>query len=947
MIKKNVISVLTLLILCFYPALAQSNRLSGIIMDQTSKTPIIGAIVILNEKADSTVQYSALTDVNGRFVIYSLKSKAYRLTIQNLSYKKLVMPVELKGKDINLGTVELEPESKVLNEVVVVGQGPAAVQKGDTTEMSSSAYKTNPDASAEDLVKKMPGITVENGTLKAQGENVKKILVDGKQFFGDDPMVALKNLPADVIDKVQVFNKLSEQSELTGVDDGNSARTINIVTKQNRRSGQFGKLIGGTDFSNKYLASGNVNLFNGNRRITILGTLNNINQQNFSAEDLGTSGGRMGRGGNDGGSQNGITNTKSLGMNLTDAWGKRINVNASYFYNSTDNTLEKVTNTENLFRSEGKYSSNNSNSRTRNYNHRFSMRLEYNIDSMNTLLVLPRLSITSNDVERSSLYHITGGKVNSSTSNRSFNGSESYNLSNNIIFRHKFNKPRRTLSFNLSTSLSDRDAENTQFALVDSVVDNQISENVVNGLNLSANVTYTEPITTYGMMIVNATSSVNRNETDKETFRLGDNNVKLNRLDSLSNVYNNDYNTNRGGLAYMVRKGQFNMVVGVDYQQANLIGNQVFPQAGKINRSFENVLPSMMMMYKMSKGTNLRIFYRTSTDAPSVSQLQKVTDNSNRLNLSTGNPNLKQEYTHTLSTQFSYANADKGLNAFMVLSGGYTRDNIGDSTIYQHGENLYIPEYNIMLRPGGQLDVPVNMDYSYNMRSLVNIGKYVKFIRSNISMLAGISHSQNPAYIDTSVTVLNRSNSYNYTNSLILASNISEKLDFSLSYTSNYSIVKNTQQLRNLKDTRYWYQSASFKFSWIFFKNFILQSDVAGQYNRGLSGGYNENYVVWNASFGKKFLKNNAAELKVSVFDILNQNNNINRTVTASTIQDSRTNTFPRYYLLIFTYNLRNFNGQSGQPEGRRLEKGERGDRGDRMMHNHDGEHMGPPRGGF
>jgi hypothetical protein len=227
------------------------------------------------------------------------------------------------------------------------------------------------------------------------------------------------------------------------------------------------------------------------------------------------------------------------------------------------------------------------------------------------------------------------------------------------------------------------------------------------------------------------------------------------------------------------------------------------------------------------------------------------------------------------------------------------------------------------------------------MRTLVNVGKYIKLIRSNISMLAGVSYSQNPGYIDS---VLNRSNSYNYTNSLILASNISEKLDFALSYTSNYSIVKNTQDIRNIQDTKYWYQSANFKFSWIFFKNFVLQSDVAGQFNRGLSGGFNQNYVVWNASFGKKFLKNNAGELKLSVFDILNQNNNINRTVTSSKIQDSRTNTFPRYYLLIFTYNLRNFNGQSAPSEGRRYD---RGDHGDRMMHGDGGGQMGPPRGGF
>jgi hypothetical protein len=243
-----------------------------------------------------------------------------------------------------------------------------------------------------------------------------------------------------------------------------------------------------------------------------------------------------------------------------------------------------------------------------------------------------------------------------------------------------------------------------------------------------------------------------------------------------------------------------------------------------------------------------------------------------------------------------------------MLSGGYTSDNIGDRTIYAQRDTLFLSEYNLKLQPGAQLSVPVNLDHSYNVRSLLSVGQYIKPIRSNVSVLAGVGYSQNPGYIDS---ILNRSNSYSYTNSLIIASNISEKLDFTISYTSNYSIVKNTEKIRNISNTEYWYQSANFKVNWIFWKNFVLQTDIAGQFNKGLSTSYNQNYVVWNASFGKKFLKNNAAELKLSCFDLLNQNNNISRSVTASIIQDSRSNTFPRYFLLIFTYNLRNFNGQS------------------------------------
>ncbi|HEX3010283.1 MAG TPA: TonB-dependent receptor, partial [Bacteroidales bacterium] len=421
-----------------------------------------------------------------------------------------------------------------------------------------------------------------------------------------------------------------------------------------------------------------------------------------------------------------------------------------------------------------------------------------------------------------------------------------------------------------------------------------------------------------------------------------DGDERLERLDSLSNVYDNTYNTNRAGLSYVVRKGQLNLNFGAEYQRADLSGNQTFPREGKIDKPFENVLPNMMLMYKMSNKINLRVFYRTSTDAPSISQLQKVTDNSNRLSLSTGNPDLKQEYSHNLRSQFSFANAEKGINAFFVLSGGYTTDNIGNRTIYAQRDSLYLPEYDVKLQPGAQLTIPVNLDYSYNVRTLINVGKYFKPIRSNISILGGVAYSQSPGYIDS---ILNRSNSYSYTNSLIVSSNVSEKIDFTLSYTSNYSIAKNTKELKNIKNTEYWYQSANVKVNWIFWKNFVLASDVAGQFNRGLSGNYNENYVVWNASFGKKFLKNNAGELKLSCFDILNQNNNINRNVTASTISDSRTNTFPRYFLLVFTYNLRNFMG--GNPDERRGRFRMDGDEPGRMPMGMppSGAPMGPPPG--
>jgi len=326
-----------------------------------------------------------------------------------------------------------------------------------------------------------------------------------------------------------------------------------------------------------------------------------------------------------------------------------------------------------------------------------------------------------------------------------------------------------------------------------------------------------------------------------------------------------------------------------------------------VNKKFQNFLPNMMLTYKFSDLTNLRFSYRTSTNAPSVSQLQNVIDNSNRLSISTGNPLLKQEYSHNIMTNVAYANPTSGFNVFLFLTGSYTRDVLASRTLYAKRDTLLLPEFNVVLLPGGQLSYPVNMDHAMNIRTFVNLAYFIKPIKSNLNFVVGGSYGQSPGYIDS---LLNRSNSYSLTNSLIITSNISSNLDFTLSYTSNYSLVDNSAHVQNMENTRYWYQSASGKLNWIFWKGFGINTDFLYQYNRGLSQSYNQHYFVWNASFGKKFLKNQVAELRIGLYDILNQNNNISRSVTASYITDTRTNAFQRYFLVLFTYNLKSRHGQ-------------------------------------
>ena len=909
--------VLVLMFFVAFTGKSQNYKVSGTIIDKADNQPVIGAYVILNDLKDTTIRVGTTTNVDGKFLVTDVKKKSYRLTIQSINYQRDSRIITISKSTTDLGTITLAMESKVLNEVVVVGQG-TAVQKGDTTIMTADAFKVNIDANAEDLVKKMPGITVVNGTISARGEAVKQVLVDGKPFFGDDPSVALRNLPADVIDRVQIYNKLSDQAELTGFDDGESSRTINIITHRNNRYGKFGKITGGTDFNDKYLVGGNLNIFSGPRRFTINGMSNNINQQNFAMQDLiGATGGGGGHGEHGGfggrsfGGSGGISKNSSFGFNYQDTWGKKMSVSGSYLFNTTANTNITKSNTEYLLIDEGNFAYDSSYTETKNYNHRINMRIEYNIDSLNSMIIVPRFSYQENSSDRQSLSLITGGNVNSQILTTSLADASGYNLGNDLTWRHKFLKPGRTLSVRSSISFDKSTTAKTQLAAIDSIPDNQYSDVATDNLNIRTNFSYTEPIGKNSQLQLNYDNRFRRSNNSNEIYDLGGTSEILGRLDSLSNVYDNDYITNRGGIAYLFKNNKLNLTAGINYERADLKGTLVFPKQAEVSETFQNWLPNLMINYKFSALTNWRVFYRTWTNAPSITQLQSAIDNSDRLRLKTGNPNLKQSYSHNLTSNFSYANPTSGFNAFVFLAGNYSTGIISNKTIYASGDTVFQPEgIDVILLPGGQIRFPVNLDHSMGFNTMINLSYFVKPIKSNVSLVTGGGYSQTPEYAADQIST---SNAYSLLNSLIITSNISSNVDFTLSYTSNYSLAKNS--VESLDDEEYWYQSASAKLNLLFWKGFVVNTDIVGQNNKGLSLGYNEKYLVWNASVGKKFLKNQAAELRIGAYDILNQNNSISRSVSASEIRDTRVNTYKRYFLVLFTYNLRANRGQEPQQQ--------------------------------
>ncbi len=924
---------------------AQSNKVTGTITDRADSSAMVGVTVVLQNSNDTTVNNVAYTDMAGQFVLTNVSAGRYLFKTAYIGYKSLRRIISVTDADVVLGKVFIESSAFTLQGVVIKSDPLPVEIHGDTTQYNSAAYKTQPDANAEDLVQKMPGITSQNGTVKVNGEQVQNVYVDGKPFFGDDPTLALKNLPAEVIDKIQVYNQLSDQAQFTGFDDGNSTKAINIITKNGKNNGEFGKLYGGYGGDERYLAGGNINLFRGARRLSLMGLFNNVNQQNFATQDIlgalgstggGGFGGRGGAGGFGGGGrggggfagggggrggggdalnnflvgqQGGISTTNSVGFNYSDAWGKKIKLTASYFFNSTKNTNNTMLTRQYITGSDtGLFYNEKDTAVNSNYNHRFNLRFEYMIDSSNSIVITPRLSTQQNNQTQSTHginFMSPENNIESSADNVTGANTTGYNFGGNFLYRHRFKKKGRTFSWNISpganTKTGNTNLNSTQMAGDSTIILNQRGNQDTKSYSVSSNISYTEPIKKSSQLLLSYNVSYNDNHTDKETFNFSQSDNDYTQLDTaLSNKFHNTYITHKGNINYRLRKDKTNFMLGAGYQYATLNGDEVFPKSYSVSKTFSDVLPIAMLNYKFSKEVNLWLMYRTNVDAPSISQLQNVINNTNPLQLSTGNPNLKEDYAQSLITRFGYTNAAKQMSVLFFTLVNHTPDYIGSSTHIANRDTLI--DNNILLSRGGQVTQPVNLNGYWSTQSFVTFGFPLKLIKCNLNLNGGFTYNRTPALINEAQ---NFANTYAVSGGIVVSSNISQNVDFTLSYNPAYNIAKNT--LQSQTDNNYYSHTVSAKLNYIFLKGFVFNTSAVETYYNGLGQAYNQDYWLWSASLGYKFLKNQAMQVSISAYDLLKQNKSISRTVSDIYIQDSQTQVLQRYFMLNVQYTIRHF----------------------------------------
>ena len=1007
--------ILTLLAMAFAAsAFAQSGKVSFSLIDSQSKQGVMGAVVEVypTAKPDNKKYYTS--GANGYVSIQGLAYGNYTMLVTFIGYKDLTKEFRLSGASLSLGKLIMTEDTQRIETVVKTVKALRTSQNGDTLSYSAGAFKVSNDADVEGLLKKMPGITINNGAVEAQGETIQKIFVDGKEFFGEDVSTAIKSLPAEAVDRIEVFNKLSDQAEFSGMDDGEGYKAINIVTKEGMRQGQFGKMYAGMgyepdwkknnaeDFAkgHKWIVGGNVNFFQGDARVSLIGLFNNVNQQNFSFEDILGVSGQQGGGGGRGRRgavgqymvrpQSGIALVNSIGANYSDEWGRRKNVKfqGSLFFNHTD--------TDNNSRTEKWYESpmplgymwQQGISNTINYNARFSARLDWKISRNLSLMSRTSFSYQGNNPWSDTEGYTHGYEYNAESEepHQSLSYTNSHNHSHLDAFRFneflqlrtKLGKPGRTLTvdgrFNYQnnerkqyTAANDANgipygdpnysAEYENYFGKDKVWQDMAHSSLLYSplyqyihrpseeYRISANLTYNEPISQYSQISLQYRMWYEKEMNDKSTYYT-DSNYKFNpetdKNDNMSQAFQSGFWTHRVGPGFRYAKNKNNIVLNLSYQRAILDGNIIGSQGDKIDKTFNNFSYFGMANVAFNKENTLRIFLRSWSENPSVTQLQNIFDVSNPQYISIGNKNLNPSFTHNLSMHYNLSKVDKGITFMWMFWGQMQQDYISQSVwnnpngwkmpsslpeeLQKEYQNLTIPtdKDGNAYRPK-EITSYENMDGYYSVRTHVSLGVPLSFMKCNLNIKGGVSYNRIPSAIyalgsedNILLNILNHDYKTNYANNIgydagvTIGSNISENIDFTVSWNGTYNQAWNDiLGVGKSAKNNYFNHSVNGSLKWVFLKRLTLTAAVSYVQYLGFTNKYNEDYVLCNLYLGCKVFKNKRGEVQVGVNDILNQNTAFVRSTGSGYTQNAWNSCIGRYFSVQFVYNLRHF-GKKG-----------------------------------
>jgi len=917
--KKNVQrAIFIVLLFCGYIAQAQNTgSISGKVINAKDKKPVDFATVAVKSLKDSSTVASGQTNPDGSFSFKSIAPGKYRIYSAFLGLKTATKDIEVAKVAVNAGEIAMVDDGLDLKDVNVTASIPVVV-KTDTIEFDGKSIKVRENAVVEDMLKKLPGVEVaKDGSIKAQGETVTKVKVDGKEFFGTDPLLATKNLPADMVDKIQVIDEMSEQSQFSGVDDGTRNKILNITTKAGMKKGYFGNSTVGYGTEDRYDASLNVNKFDNEQQFSFIGQFNNVNKQNFgqgNGAGNGFGGGGRGNfgGGGSGAGSGGITTTNAAGLNFADTYKDGTQIQGSYFFNKSAVSNQQTSFTQNLLGDRITTVSNNADNNTDRINHRFNFMIDTKLDSSTTIKIQPNVSYTESDATNLSGY--TRNLIQSTTvgNQRYISNSTTPNISNNLLVRKKFKRRGRTLSLNVNTSINNNDADNYNYISETNTINStptaslidQLNKVNTNSINNTSRLVYTEPLSKTTSLEFNYQNGYSHDNQGRQVldFNSASGQYDLVNLD-FTNIYENQTLTNAAGVSFTTNEKKYNWNIGLAAQQTNRENTNL--TTGLVRtQNFINLTPSANFRYNFSNSRRLNIRYRGTTQQPTINQIQPILDNTNTQSVFVGNPELKPQFNNNLSINYNNFDFAKSRMFFAFLSLSQTFNAIGNSSQLVTDQND---------KDFGKIRTTyVNVDGVYSGNASINMGVPIlpeRKLTLNASLNGNYNRNVNFTSGDNNTTdlVKNITNSWSVTNRYNFVTNF-DKFDLTGGISGTYN--RATYSAQPNSTTNYYTLNPSFDISYLFPGNIRLAVDLDYIKNTGRGEGYNTEYTLVNSYISRQFFKNRGT-FKVAVNDAFNQNQGISRTATNNTITDLNYNVLKRYYMFSFTYSLTRIGGRN------------------------------------
>lgn len=883
------------------------NEVKGALQDSTGEQ-IIAATVKLYNGQDTLY---AISDADGAFTFNNVKFNRFGLSITTIGFKKKTLSKTFSPNQqvLDLGVIRLETSSQVLREVSIDGT-PLITVKEDTLEYQAKDYTVREGDVTEELLKKMDGIEVDpDGNITAQGEEIQRVRINGKDFFGGDVKTATKNLPADVIEKIQIIDDYGEMANLTGNRTGDAEKVLNIEIAPEKNTGTFGNIAFGGGTEDRYQALGMYNYYMGDRQLSVLANLNNTNANLF---DFGITGGgsrrgRGNRGGGGGGNRNGLTNSTSVGFNYRDAFlNEKLTTYGSYSYShNNNNTLSEAYN-QYWYPGEEVLNTKNTDNESVDFDHRLEWEFEYKPDDVNFFRLSPSFSYSSKDRTgfESAQYNLNSAIQNSSITNNT-NSSTAPNLGISGLFNHRFNDKGRNLfvNFSLRNSASEEDREEIVNTLVytgedlDSTYRHQIIDLNNKRWNGGVSLSYTEPLGEFSRVELRYNYDFANYDNKRQVDSLLEDGTSLPNI-AQSNIYDYSFITHEVSLSYRYRTETINYSIGASAEPNILKANTIINgQPVDIQRKGINFAPLARFEYKFSRTKRLSFAYNGRSNEPGFSQLQPITNSANPQYPVTGNPNLDAEFSHNVRLRYSNFNRESGNSLFASIRGSMTNDKIVTNRTSSTDPELGLIQSTTYLNTDGFFNVQGNYYYSKPIADR----KYVFSINGRATFNNNISFTDSQK---------NTARNWVLSQGLRVQINPKEWLEITPGLRYSYNTTRNSTNDRGNTNISTW--SYNFRSKIYFTPTLFWSTDLRKMTNRGYSQSLRANPFIINTYVEKQFFKGKQGSIRLSAFDLLDEGTSISRTVTENSSLDSRSNQLSRYFMLGIAYRFQKFAGGSG-----------------------------------